>query len=238
MHEAAMHDEACFVTLTYAPHYLPKDGSLQIRDFQLFLKRLRKKARRKVSYFHCGEYGDIEGRPHYHAALFGLDFLDQAEELPKTQKGFKQWTAPLLRDTWKLGHVAAMHLTFESAQYLANYITNKVTGDLAKEHYQGRTPEYSSMSKRPAIGKRWFDQYKDDVYPLDEVVVRGVKTKPPKYYDQLLGEENEELLEKIKSRRREKADTEKRQKDQTRDRRATKEELLRLRQRKNKREIT
>ena len=41
MHEASLHSENCFVTLTYGRDKLPPDGSLEHRDFQLFMKRLR-----------------------------------------------------------------------------------------------------------------------------------------------------------------------------------------------------
>ena len=42
VHEAQVHDENCFITLTYNNENLPKDGSLNKRDFQLFMKRLIK----------------------------------------------------------------------------------------------------------------------------------------------------------------------------------------------------
>jgi hypothetical protein len=31
----------------------------------------------KVRFFHCGEYGDLTRRPHYHALIFGYDFPDR-----------------------------------------------------------------------------------------------------------------------------------------------------------------
>ena len=42
MHERQMHEEASFVTLTYSDECVPRDFSLRYRDFQLFMKRLRK----------------------------------------------------------------------------------------------------------------------------------------------------------------------------------------------------
>lgn len=41
IHEAQLHSNNCFITLTYAPENLPPDGGLIKRDFQLFMKRLR-----------------------------------------------------------------------------------------------------------------------------------------------------------------------------------------------------
>jgi hypothetical protein len=56
------------------------------------------------------------------------------------------------------------------------------------------------MSRKPGIGKEWFDKYKSDVYPHDYVVVKKHKIRPPRYYDKLLPEEE---LAKIKEKRQE-----------------------------------
>ena len=78
MHEASLHDENSFLTLTYSDENLPPGGSLHLPDFQNFMKRLRKSiAPKRVRFYHCGEYGDILSRPHYHALLFGYDFDDR-----------------------------------------------------------------------------------------------------------------------------------------------------------------
>ena len=74
-------------------------------------------------------------------------------------------------------------------------MTKKVSGDRAADHYSWitrygelvqRKPEFARMSLNPAIGKRWFDRYRSDVYPLDRVIVNGQEAKPPRYYDKLL----------------------------------------------------
>ena len=63
-------EASSFVTLTYADAPV----SLSKRDCQLFLKRLRKRCG-SFRYYLAGEYGEESGRPHYHACIFGLDFL-------------------------------------------------------------------------------------------------------------------------------------------------------------------
>lgn len=201
MHESQMHEENSFVTLTYDPEHLPEDGSINVRTPQLWLKRLRKYG--KISYFLCGEYGSDTLRPHYHCAVFGQSFRQDQVELPASRKGNPQWTNPLLAETWGKGRATAMSLTFESAQYVAKYITAKHLGPSAPSHYQGRTPEFAIMSRNPAVGLRWFDKYHTDVYPRDECVVMGRPGKPPKYYDRLVEQRNPELWAKVKAKRKE-----------------------------------
>ena len=41
------------------------------------------------------------------------------------------------------------------------------------------------MSRRPGIASDWYDLYSGDVYPKGFVTMRGIKMKPPKYYDGL-----------------------------------------------------
>ena len=79
IHEAQLHKDNCFITLTYNDEHLPSPPSLSVRDFQLFMKRLRKRFGKGIRFFHCGEYGEKYGRPHYHACLFGFDFPDRVQ---------------------------------------------------------------------------------------------------------------------------------------------------------------
>ena len=62
IHELACHDDAIFITLTYNDEH--NDNSVHLRDFQLFLKRLRKSlGERRIRYFACGEYGETVRTP-------------------------------------------------------------------------------------------------------------------------------------------------------------------------------
>lgn len=192
MHEASLHEANAFITLTYDDAHLPHGGSLQYRDFQLFMKRLRKVSGR-VSFYCGGEYGETTFRPHYHACIFGYDFPDKVY-FSKSSDGSKLYTSERLAKLWPLGLSTTGSVTFASAAYIARYCVQKVTGDLAQAHYRtvtddgeivDRVPEFNRMSLNPAVGKRWLDRYLSDVYPRDYVIVNGVKTKPPKYYDRL-----------------------------------------------------
>lgn len=192
MHEAQMHSQTCFVTLTYAPGNLPADGSLCHRDFQLFMKRLRN-ARGAVRFYMCGEYGDVTQRPHYHACLFGVNFFDRVSA-GKSGSGAAMFTSEELTRLWGLGRAVVQDLVRETASYCARYIMKKALGKSSEEVYSrvladGSTcsvaPEYAAMSLKPGIGAYWFDRFGSDVFPRDYVVAGGTKRQVPRYYDKL-----------------------------------------------------
>jgi hypothetical protein len=201
MHESSLHKQNCFLTLTYAPEHLPTDGSLNYEDYQLFMKRLRKRFNgTKIRFYMCGEYGSKERRPHYHAIVFGFDLPDR-KFLKKTHNGDSLYTSEILDEVWGLGHCFIGDVTFKSAAYVARYIMKKVTGEdldpdtglSRKFHYYSGDgtwlkPEFTKMSLKPGIGKPWLDKFKCDVYPHDYVIVNGKKVKPPKYYDKIYSE--------------------------------------------------
>ncbi len=207
MHEASLHDDNCFITLTYDEDHLPHGGSLVKSDFQKFLKRFRKKCG-PLRFFHCGEYGSQLSRPHYHACIFGFDFPDKV--LFKRQESGDIYTSHLLDSLWSFGFATVGALTFESAAYVARYVLKKVTGDDADSHYLRVSdfgeafqvePEYVTMSRRPGIGRGWFERWSNEVYPSDEIVVRGHLSKPPRYYDDLQAIAEPCVFDVVKQRR-------------------------------------
>lgn len=196
----------------------------------MFAKRLRKKFvpvspfehgtvaheefihKHGIRYFMCGEYGESFSRPHYHAILFNFDFPDK-EFYKDTDTGHKLFTSPTLNKLWDKGSCWIGAVTFDSAAYVARYVTKKITGDMAETHYKAVhlqtgelidvEPEYADMSRKPGIGKVWFDKYAADTYPSDEVIVNARAIKPPRYYDNLYGLLDEQSLEEIKKKRKE-----------------------------------
>lgn len=202
VHESQKHLENCFITLTYAPDHLPPGGTLVKKHFQDFMKRLRKSlGNRKVSFFHCGEYGEQLSRPHYHALIFGYDFQDK-KPWKKSHDGSQLFTSAALEKLWAKGFCSIGAVTYQTAAYCSAYVLKKITGDLAESHYGGKQPEYITMSLRPAIGKDWINIYNADVYPGDTVVMQGRETKPPRYYDKILKKNDPELHDKLKLKRR------------------------------------
>lgn len=205
-----MHRDNCFVTLTYAPEHL-RSASLQVEDLQKFIRSLRKR-RGPVRYFAAGEYGDQNWRPHFHVLLFGQDYCGDGRMVRR--KPFPLWDSPTLEAIWKKGQVRVGALTYETAAYTARYVMKKVTGARAAIHYRAidpitgeveeLRPEFSTMSRRPGIGAKWFEKFQSDVYPRDEVVIGGRRHRPPRFYDERLPEDVVKAL-KVKRRERVKA---------------------------------
>lgn len=164
--EHLLHTNNRWITLTYDPEHLPTEytnlktgevfhghvssqpysnSTLCPRDVDLFLMRLRKSIfPRKFRYFLCGEYGDDNGRPHYHVCFFGLGRDD----------------VPAIKLAWGLGRAKDEGaLSPHSMQYTAGYTMKKMTSnksDFQSEYLQNRYPEFMRGSKglgRGAVSK-------------------------------------------------------------------------------------
>lgn len=209
MHQAQISKTNCFITLTYKDENLTygKDrATLYPRDLQLFFKRYRKKYGNGIKYFACGEYGEKNGRPHYHACVFGHDFHDRI--FYSQRNGIDIFDSKDLSDLWGLGDAKVGDVTFDSCAYVARYILKKRLGP-AGEYYkrEGIIPEFTRMSRRPGIGLEWLKKYESDVFPRDTVSIRGgIKGRPPRYYFDKYALDNPEKAEYIKERRKEAAE--------------------------------
>lgn len=202
--EAQMHDQNCFLTLTYDNAHLPVDYSVHPRVMQLFMKKLRKHCQpRQIRFYLGAEYGDENLRPHYHLIIFGYQFPDLVF-YERTKQGHVLYTSQQLTKLWGNGHCTTGEATFESAGYTARYSTKKITGPKASDFYIRQhplhgflcrvRPEFSLMSRRPGIGKAYVDAFKDEIYSRDSVISHGAELKPPRFFDQQLSEEEQRDL--------------------------------------------
>ena len=135
-----MHEESCFVTLTYDQESLPEGGNLVPGDLQLFMKRFRKNMKKEmgvdgIRFYACGEYGEQTWRPHYHLNLFGC--FAGVEDI--------------VSRSWSQGFVTVGDFNIRTAQYVAKYVTKGLTTP-GFARLQGRHPEFSRQSNRPGIG--------------------------------------------------------------------------------------
>lgn len=120
LHESSLYERNCFLTLTYSDEFLPFRGQLRYRDFQGFMKRLRKFASTPLRFFMCGEYGTLNMRPHYHALIFGFDFDDKVP-FRLLDSGCRIYNSSRLEKLWYFGASSVGAVTFESAAYTARY---------------------------------------------------------------------------------------------------------------------
>lgn len=223
-HESKLYDQNCFITLTYDNANVPVDYSLKLRDWQTFMKRLRRRFQGTtavvdphsgreifpIRFFACGEYGDENLRPHYHAIIFNHDFSDKKLFSYNKQKQ-PIYISDQLLDVWQLGHVTTQDVTFKSCSYVARYVTKKQNGATAPDFYSrvspvdgqryNVAPEFAVMSRRPGIGARYVEQFKSDFYPSGYIIVDGRKHAVPQYYVNQLSEEEKEALKRQRQHR-------------------------------------
>lgn len=243
IHETQMHESNVFLTLTYRPESIPMCESINHKDYQDFLKRLRYH-KGKCRYFVCGEYGEENERPHYHMILFGMDFEDK--KFYRYRGGNNLYVSEELNKIWSHGNCIIGDVSWESAAYVARYILKKVNGEKALEvkemledgtailHYDivdsetglvlvERMPEFTNMSNRPGIARDWFEAHHRGVYASDSVVLpNGIRCKPARYYDKLFDVYYPERSSELKAKREELAS---KSKDNTPERLAAREEF-------------
>lgn len=161
--ESKKHSDACFVTLTYAPEFEPF-GNLIKRHYQLFLKSLRRRTKLPLRFFCVGEYGDESWRPHFHLAIFGFPSCWNYPGYDAQSKYLRARCGCLpcvtIREVWKKGRTDCATLTKDSSQYIAGYVTKKLTFE-DDPRLLGRNPEFAQMSLRPGIGATAIDEIAD-----------------------------------------------------------------------------
>lgn len=200
--------QASFLTLTFDNLYLPPDRSVNRKFIQRWFKKFRERIRYKfgkeIRFYACGEYGSKLGRPHYHAIIFGFDFPDK--KLWSKKNGQLLYVSEFLAKAWHYGFHTIGQVTYDSCQYVAQYVAKKFTNsDPFKtwKHYGDREPEFHHMSRMPGLGAEWFASFFKDVYPHDEFVYHGKTMKPPKYFDYLLEKHHPEIFYEVKRVREE-----------------------------------
>lgn len=183
--EAALHERNSFLTLTYNDENIPRDGKLNKRHIQDFVRRLRDSGN-QLRYFATGEYGGITHRPHYHAIVFGMDFMCPDQE----PCGEGIFVNPQLNEIWGKGHVVCAPVTPGACSYVAGYV-NKKAGD---------KDTFNLMSRKPGIGHEWIQKYYKDVQNLGQISdMQGGASKVPKRYLEWKEQELEQVkLDRIK----------------------------------------
>lgn len=179
--EQRISTSSAFLTLTYEDGKLPysENGlmTLDVRDHQLFMKRLRKtvkthfpNAKKPIKYYMCGEYGELFFRPHFHSLIFNLpkEYLQHPE---------------LIERDWQKGFVDVGQVETRSIAYVTGYM-HKTLYHTNQDPHDDRRKEFSTMSK--GIGSSYLtpnrlDYYRRKLEPY-LVIEEGQKMQIPRYY--------------------------------------------------------
>jgi len=183
VHEAQMHEQNSFITLTYNEENLKSD-KLIYEDFQKFMKRLRfAYPNQEIGVFVTGEYGEKRKRPHWHALLFNWRPKDLKPKYT-TERGDQVYDSESLGRLWGLGISECGSVTFESAGYCARYASKKlVHGNDGNHDFD----PISRKSSKHAIGKKWIEKYwNTDCFNQGFILVNGSKCSIPRYYEKWL----------------------------------------------------
>ena len=234
--ESLLHAQNYFITLTYDNEHLPmKDftiiedkiyprteewkGTLNKRDLQLFFKRLRDRIP-KFSYMACGEYGSENGRPHYHAILFGAELPTETFYNPRLINHEFYYQNDIIEECWteevgrgkktgkSLGYSNISEANWNTIAYTARYVVKKQMGIYADEEYKkrGQEKEFITVSKNPAIGKEYFNLHHMDIMENDKIMIHNkngtYEVTRPRYYDKLIEKYHEEELKETKAKRK------------------------------------
>jgi len=172
-----------FGLLTYAEVGM----SLEKRDIQLFLKRLRAYGY-KFSYLIAGEHGEKKDRPHWHCLFFSeipLPFAHIA----------KAWRGGYHNDPNcnKAGWVNFSPIrSLKSVRYTVKYLYK----------YDGNDPRFVlMMSKNPAIGHSYLKQQSLFLSQrISKITFNGAHMALPRYYKRKFFDDYPDIKEEVNSK--------------------------------------
>lgn len=216
--EMKYHDSAYFITLTYSEEFLNRvnyvdnmtgelkndRGTLDKRDVQLFVKRLRKhRPEDSIRYYICGEYGPQTDRPHYHGILFGLHLQDWVlEPSGRSETGQQYYTCRELERIWGNGFVSIEPANEFTCKYVCQYVTKKI-GAKPNAVYEakGQVPPFALQSRRPGLGRQYYEEFGNELMQTEATFIPtsngSVRLTPPRYFRKLYKEDEPEKAEKI-----------------------------------------
>lgn len=173
--ECSLYKNNCFITLTYNDEHLPENGSVNHRDYQLFLKRLRKFLNPlKIRFFLSAEYGKKFGRPHYHLIVFGWKPDDMVFFCRENNSTL--YRSKVIEKIWTYGFSSVGDVTYDSALYCAKYMQKAQFMD-GHKHIQSLP--FIQMSTHPGIG--YSCVYNVDL-AVGKIYRNGKSCSIPRYY--------------------------------------------------------
>ena len=154
-----------FLTLTINDDNLSEVSQEPKRTIQLFLKRLRKQLKTKLSYFLVSELGTHTNRLHFHALLYLHELTPYNTIYETTLK------------TWPYGNILIDYCNDARINYVTKYMLKQQNGQT-----------FALMSKNPALGKCTLtDPYKVNYLTQNNTIpLHGYNYPIPRYYKKKL----------------------------------------------------
>lgn len=168
-----------FITLTYGKDQLPGTRERALKDWQAFLKQLKRKLGTPPRFYVCSENGSKHGRLHFHAILFAIP--DEGD------------IKRLVDSCWHRGFTTTLPAGGKAFTYVSKYVT-KDTDPFRKED---SFKTIQTCSKHPALGLlglspalvRWLNQSDDNFLRIN-----SFRYGLPKYLSHMIYKD--EILEK------------------------------------------
>jgi hypothetical protein len=199
-HEISLHNENCFITLTYDDAHL-EHHEIIYDDFQKFIKKLRRYTSNSIRYMVSCEYGSLNYRPHFHAILFGFNPPEQSFLRKSPKSGEPLFTSKLIGKLWDKGFHSIGIANEKTAFYIASYsLKGKIHHHLNDGGEYIQTQDFMKCSTRPAIGKEYFLKNKEQIVCSNDVLPRYYKKLLERHDPDLLEYHENELLKKFKAR--------------------------------------
>lgn len=191
-----------FLTLTYDEQHL-ESPRLIYPHFQNFMKSLRQSVTQHlikpesdatdeehdaykeaidklyIPYIVCGEYGDKNKRPHWHALLFNYRPSDEKYKYTNEHKD-KVYTSEKISQFWGKGSCEYGEISMDSAGYVARYAAKKLAHGRDQDHDYHPLFKYS---QRRFVGRSWIERYYKHTFTQGHITLaNGEKASVPRSY--------------------------------------------------------
>lgn len=163
--------------------YASTDMTLNIRDVQLFLKRLRHKE--QLRYLIAGEFGDKRGRPHWHCIFFSQQQINYNNIKAAWNGGYKKDDTMNKAGWINFGPIRSARALRYCVKYLYKY-------DGTEKHFE------ILMSRNPGIGYQYLqNQTLHLSLRTSAFRLNGVAMAMPRYYKRKFFDDYEDIKQEI-----------------------------------------
>lgn len=209
INESKYHLKCSFITLTFDNKILLDKNSKaskygaranfnksidnSMEYFQKFIKRLRKKLKKNISYFHIAEYGEKTKRPHHHAIIFGENFEFDRKEMEVSKTGHIQYYSETVESLWACGRTSVQDTNSNNIIYIAQYSLKKFKNTEHNNKYKSKM----TFSNRCKMNVKFIRRYPELIRKGYLQDTDGKRYKIPKSYLKNLKEDKNEKYSEI-----------------------------------------